>query len=221
MSAIRTDTPGVWRTLFARAMQLIDDLARQTGGIPFWTFGGGTVLMLRYRHRQSKDIDIFFPDPQSLAYLNPRNGGLAETLTKEYADSAGHLKLFFPEGEIDFVASPNLTIPGFDVVLVEDRNVRIETATEIIAKKLWHRGDHVKARDLFDFCVVIENSPKELGIASEFLLRHRSVFLRQITERESILRTQFDEIDALDYRRSFDECAELATQFLSELTRHN
>lgn len=39
---------------------------------PFWTFGGGTVLMLRYGHRVSKDIDIFVPNPQYLGYVNPR-----------------------------------------------------------------------------------------------------------------------------------------------------
>lgn len=214
MSTIRTDVPGAWRTLFARAMQLIDDLEQRAGGSPFWTLGGGTVLMLRYRHRQSKDIDIFFPDPQSLTYLNPRHGGLAESLTTEYADSAEHVKLFFPEGEIDFVASPNLTNPGFEMITVEKRQIRLETAIEIIAKKMWHRGNEAKARDLFDLCVVIEHSRDELGTASEFLLRNRSGFLRQIKERHSILRTQFDEIDALDYHRTFDECVELAREYL-------
>lgn len=198
-------------------MQLIDDLEQRAGHAAFWTFGGGTVLMLRYRHRQSKDIDIFFPDPQSLAYLNPKHGGLAESLTTEYADSADHLKLFFPEGEIDFVAAPNLTNPGFEVATVEKRDIRLETAIEIIAKKMWHRGNEAKARDLFDLCVVIENSRDELGAAREFLLRNRSSFLRQLKERHNILRTQFNEIDVLDYRRTFDECVELATGYLSGL----
>ncbi|MGN8084339.1 nucleotidyl transferase AbiEii/AbiGii toxin family protein, partial [Variovorax sp. 22077] len=50
------------RKPFARALALIDEITRY-GGIadPFWTFGGGTVLMFRYRHRLSKDIDIFVP----------------------------------------------------------------------------------------------------------------------------------------------------------------
>jgi predicted nucleotidyltransferase component of viral defense system len=30
-----------------------------------WTFGGGTILMLRYDHRFSKDIDLFVPDPNT------------------------------------------------------------------------------------------------------------------------------------------------------------
>ena len=85
MDKIRTDIPGAWRTLFARAMQLIDELEQRTGHAPFWTLGGGTVLMLRYRHRQSKDIDIFFPDPRSpIAFLSesPRRRGTGEMKPK-------------------------------------------------------------------------------------------------------------------------------------------
>ena len=58
---------GAWESLLPRALMLTDDISKY-GGIadPFWTFGGGTVLMFRYRHRLSKDIDIFVPDPQYL-----------------------------------------------------------------------------------------------------------------------------------------------------------
>ncbi|MDB5771167.1 MAG: hypothetical protein JWM42_1541 [Burkholderia sp.] len=56
----------VWEILFSKALTLIDEVHRHGTKDPFWTFGGGTVLMLRYNHRMSKDIDIFVPDPQSL-----------------------------------------------------------------------------------------------------------------------------------------------------------
>lgn len=214
LGGLRYNVPGAWRTLFTKALQLIDDLEQRAGKAPFWTFGGGTVLMLRYRHRQSKDIDIFFPDPQSLAYLNPRNGGLAESLTTEYAESADHVKLFFSEGEIDFVASPNLTQPGFELATVEKREIRVETAVEIIAKKMWHRGNEAKARDLFDLCVVIEHSRDKLVTAGKYLLMNRGAFLQQLSERHEILRTQFNQIDALDYHRSFDDCVKLARDYL-------
>lgn len=64
---------GPWEVLFQRALRLVDDIQRH-GGLadPFWTFGGGTVLMFRYGHRLSKDIDIFVPDPQYLGYVTPR-----------------------------------------------------------------------------------------------------------------------------------------------------
>lgn len=63
---------GVWQKLLQHAFTLIDEISRH-GGIsnPTWTFGGGTVLMLRHQHRMSKDIDIFVPDPQyPMAFLH-------------------------------------------------------------------------------------------------------------------------------------------------------
>ena len=49
-----------WEALFRRALQILDS----TNGVirdGDWTFGGGTVLMRRYAHRFSKDVDIFVP----------------------------------------------------------------------------------------------------------------------------------------------------------------
>lgn len=101
---------GPWKSLFSRAVYLLDDL-RTKGGAqdPFWTFGGGTVLMLRYDHRASKDIDIFVADPQYLGYLTPRLSDKAAELTSHYVeDASSYVKLQFEEGEIDFVAAANL-----------------------------------------------------------------------------------------------------------------
>jgi len=54
---------GVWMNLLAHALRLVEVIDKHGINNPFWTFGGGTVLMLRYHHRVSKDIDIFVPDP--------------------------------------------------------------------------------------------------------------------------------------------------------------
>lgn len=95
----------VWETLFRRALRLIDSAAAV--GISFepWSFGGGTVLMRRHRHRFSKDIDIFVPDPQFLGYVSPRLNDTAESMTTDYVEQGNFVKLLFPEGEIDFIAS--------------------------------------------------------------------------------------------------------------------
>ena len=61
----------VWEILFAKALTLIDEIEKHGTKDPFWTFGGGTVLMLRYQHRKSKDIDIFVPDPSLSAISRP------------------------------------------------------------------------------------------------------------------------------------------------------
>lgn len=74
-----------------------------------WTFGGGTVLMLRIGHRQSKDIDLFVPDPQYLGYVNPRLSDVAESVSADYEEAAEYIKLFLREGEIDVVVGSSLT----------------------------------------------------------------------------------------------------------------
>lgn len=53
----------------AHAFTLVDEIARHGICHLFWTFGGGTVLMLRHGHRLSKDIDIFAPDALQTAAL--------------------------------------------------------------------------------------------------------------------------------------------------------
>lgn len=65
---------GVWRGLLKHAYSLVDEITTHGIQNPLGTFGGGTVLMLRYRHRLSKDIDIFVPDPQYLGFVSPRLG---------------------------------------------------------------------------------------------------------------------------------------------------
>ena len=127
---------GPWEVLFQRALLLVDDIQRH-GGLadPFWTFGGGTVLMFRYGHRLSKDIDIFVPDPQYLGYVTPRLSDTAASLTEEYTEMPGSfVKLQFEEGEIDFVAAPNLTDAAWERWEIQGRPVRVETAAEVIAK---------------------------------------------------------------------------------------
>lgn len=81
---------GPWEKLFPRALALIDEISRY-GGIkdPFWTLGGGTVLMFRYHHRMSKDIDIFVPDPQYLGFVTPRLSDTAADLTQDCAEQPG------------------------------------------------------------------------------------------------------------------------------------
>ena len=208
---------GPWKTLLAHALRLVDEIGAHGTSDPFWTLGGGTVLMLRYEHRRSKDIDIFVPDPQYLGFVSPRLSTVAEEVSADYVEGAGYVKLIRPEGEIDFVASSNLTASPFETWTLLRRRIRVETAAEIIAKKLWHRGHQVTARDLFDLSLVIERDPRPLTAAAAYLVRHRVAFVEQLSDRAAVLRAQFDAIDALRYRPTFDEAARRATTFLAAL----
>lgn len=208
---------GPWRGLLTHAIALMDDIAARGIADPHWTLGGGTVLMLRHGHRHSKDIDVFVPDRQYLGYLTPRLSDLADRLVDDYVESPTHVKLLLPEGEIDFVVSVPLTRHPFDVWRLQGRAVRVETAAEIVAKKLWHRGDTATARDLFDLSMVIEREPQALLAAARWLVRHREAFLAQLSSRERVLQAQFEAIDALSYRPSWKEAVDRASAFLGGL----
>ncbi len=208
---------GVWQGLLQHAFVLVEEIAAHGLKDPFWTFGGGTVLMLRYRHRMSKDIDIFVPDPQYLGYVSPRLSDVAEAVSDKYVEGPGYIKLLLPQGEIDFVASPNLTSDPFERWELLGRQVKVETSAEIVAKKLWHRGDRATARDLFDLALVIEREPLALAQASTFLTRHRDEFLRQVDQRKVVLKAQFEAIDTLSYQPSYEQAAESVAAFLLSL----
>jgi Nucleotidyl transferase AbiEii toxin, Type IV TA system len=83
---------GVWQDLLLHAYTLTDQVAKYGIRDPVWTFGGGTVLMLRHRHRVSKDIDIFVPDPQYLGFVSPRLSDVAESVTQDYIEGPGYVK---------------------------------------------------------------------------------------------------------------------------------
>jgi hypothetical protein len=210
---------GNWEKLLHRVPILLNDVVKY-GGVsdPFWTLGGGTVLMLRYHHRLSNDIDIFVPDPQYLGFVTPRLSDTAADLTENYEEQpSAFVKLLFEEGEIDFVASPNLLPNSWENWNIGGTMVKVETASEIIAKKMFHRGDRVTARDLFDLALVIEREPKQLLTAAQFLLRHREAFLAQIRQPHASLRTAFNNIATLEYTPSFDHCVAVANDFLGGL----
>ena len=84
---------------------------------------------------------------------------------------------------------------------------------------MYHRGDHVTARDLFDLALalVIEREPQQLLAAKPFLLRHRNAFPTQIRQPHTSLRATFEAIATLDSTPSFDHCASVADGFLDGL----
>lgn len=204
----------IWESLFRRALELLES-AREVGvSLDDWSFGGGTVLMRRHHHRFSKDIDIFVPDPQYLGYLTPRLSSKAESMTHNYEEGGISLKLYFPEGEIDFVASTPLTEKPFVIETLFDREVRVETSREIVAKKIWHRGVEFTARDVFDLAMIIEKEPKALEGIRPILQDRRGVVLERIASQNTALREAFAALEVLNYRRSFDECVDIVRKSL-------
>lgn len=195
--AFDAETPGTWRSLFINALTLMKDMRAHTQADAIWTFGGGTVLMLRHRHRLSKDIDLFVPNPQYLGFVNPRLSDVAAAISDNYVEAMEYVKLILPDGEIDIVSAHNLTSQPWTLETIMGEQVRVETDVEIVAKKMWHRGHQATARDLFDLTLVIKTDAVAVAREAKWLVRHRELFLQQIKKRRDVLQTTFEAIARL------------------------
>jgi hypothetical protein len=123
--------------------------------------GGGTALMIHIGHRISKDIDAFIDDPQYLSFLTPRLAAENVWACEAYEESANHLRIVFPEGEIDFIVAAMITdLPNepksvdLSEIGVNGCEVEVEHPVETAIKKLAYRGSMLKVRDIFDISVV-------------------------------------------------------------------
>jgi hypothetical protein len=58
-----------WARLIRVACSLIRQVNSNDSIIVDWTFGGGTAMMIQIGHRESRDIDIFLSDAQTLPFL--------------------------------------------------------------------------------------------------------------------------------------------------------
>lgn len=210
--------PGLWAELFKAAISLTDHLETVIER-PIWTFGGGTVLMLRLNHRHSRDIDLFVPDPQYLGYVTPRLSDAAEGLTTDYVEAAEYVKLLMPTGEIDVVVGQPLTEQPWEVVPFRGRNILVETNAEIVAKKMHHRGNQAKARDLFDLCAVADLDPAAIDQAAPFFTRHGKAFIARLKANAGYAEEEFAQIQRIDYKRPFEECLMLAESIMDAATK--
>jgi hypothetical protein len=210
---------GPWKSLLEKTFWLMDAIKSDGYTLPRWSLGGGTVLMFYYAHRKSKDIDIFVPDPQFLGYVNPRLGGRGEEVTADYRDGTEFVKLFLPEGEIDFVASSTLTENPFAEYEVLGRKVLLETPIEIVAKKLWYRGDRATPRDLLDLALVIEHHYSEILVHSNVFAKNIEAFTEQCSSRRAIMLPVFEEIEKIEFSLGFDECLDRANKLKTDLLK--
>ena len=124
-----------------------------------WTLGGGTVLAFSIQHRESHDVDIFFDDPQLLSYVSPKFSGDEA----HYAEAANFIKLYRSYGEIDFILAPRLlhSLP-LGTLHFDGISVPCEHPLEIVAKKLYYRGNDFTVRDWFDLAAVVERYKVDL-----------------------------------------------------------
>ncbi|WP_022846166.1 nucleotidyl transferase AbiEii/AbiGii toxin family protein [Desulfurobacterium sp. TC5-1] len=173
----------------------------KTAGIPYneWSFGGGSALMFRYWHRESKDVDIFLTNPQYITMLSPRLNEYAESIATDYKESSVFIKILVENREIDFIVAPNLS-GKLPVKKTLDSNMEIfvEQPEEILVKKFFYRTESLKIRDFLDAYIVLKDPLKTEStrlIFRNFLkrkeetLRKRAAYLQKVVKSEGILNT--------------------------------
>jgi len=111
------------------------------------------------------------------------------------------------------VASAPLTQDPYRKEILLGREIQVETASEIMAKKVWHRGAQFTARDIFDLAMVLDIEPDVLEAIAPILRDRRDAILKRIEEGEG-LRESFEALEVLEYRKSFDECVALTRKAL-------
>jgi len=190
--------PVSWRLEILNLLNKAIGCLREVG-IPDneWSFGGGSALMFRYWHRESKDIDIFLTDPQYLTMLSPRLNDYAESIATDYQEASNFVKISVGDREIDFIVAPNLsgTLPVKEK-LSPDIEILVEQPEEILAKKFFYRTESLKIRDFLDAYIVLKDPEKaervksvlkELLKGKEQVLRDRGVYLQEAVRSKGIL----------------------------------
>lgn len=147
--------PTRWQELLRLALPALEhvfgpDLAASD---PDWTLGGGTAIAIELDHRVSYDIDIFLQRGRLKAFT-PADNPAARRISDRYQWPGHYLKYERPEGEIDFLSAVLQTDPGFAVREIDGHLVAVETAEEVIVKKIRYRSERFTARDVFDLAAV-------------------------------------------------------------------
>ncbi|MBE9558799.1 MAG: nucleotidyl transferase AbiEii/AbiGii toxin family protein [Proteobacteria bacterium] len=150
-----------WSRLLTLALEALDTLPPAT----HWTWGGGTALAFRLDHRISFDIDIFLTDAEAMRLLSPQRNPTMRAITDKWQEPGHYLKLQRDEGEIDFIVSALRTEPGYRAWTFDGRDLPLETAAEVLAKKLHWRGSRELARDVFDMAAAWRLDPGSLAEA--------------------------------------------------------
>jgi hypothetical protein len=154
--------------------------------------------------------------PQYLSYLDPALNDAVEALTPRHLKGAGYLRLYFPEGEVDFIAAAPVTDKPLVLETVLARRVQVDTSIEILGKKIRYRAADLTARDLFDFALVAQKHPRDIAKIDAVLRERRGAVLERLSSSEKTLRTTFAALDVLDFRPSYDDCVGILKKALAK-----
>ena len=166
----RLSLPEPARDIFRRACRILDEcLTPHTPGGEGWRIGGGTILAARWRHRNSRDIDLLVHPHTETALLQPEvNPEIARLLGEAGAErsSFGRLsEIYFRTGRIEILAAQPTPRVGHHRAVVEGYPATTLASSQILTAKMLNRSLRAPVRDLYDFAVARRTDPRALAIA--------------------------------------------------------
>ena len=178
-----------WKALLTPCFAVIDEVIREHE-VPFpIQIGGGSMLLRRYGHRRSRDLDLFVSDTQLVRWCSPRFNEAAADLFPDYGEDAVTTKLIVGMQEIDIIACPPIILEGaVEEEELLSRRVLIERPREILAKKIVYRGRLFQPRDIFDLACVAQAEPEEAAAVLPWLSpAHLLDLTKRLDEIEPVL----------------------------------
>lgn len=177
-----------WKSLLPFCFRVVDEVTRERGVDFPIRIGGGSMLLRRYGHRKSMDLDLFVTDAQLVRWCSPRSNEAALDLFPDYSEEANAVKLVTGMQEIDVIAvAPILAEDAVDEVMIEGRKIIVERPREILAKKIIYRGRTFLVRDMFDLACVAAKEPEEVAaILPALTLTHLDDLDARLRELEPI-----------------------------------
>ena len=180
-----------WKGVLRSAFSIFRGFEIQGYGTPPFSLGGGTVLMFRWKHRLSKDVDFFGYDAQWITMLSPRLNDDTRAVAVDYLEQANGLKIILPHGDIDFIVSGDvLNSLERERGHFEGREFTMDPSAEILAKKMFYRAASFKARDVYDMSAALDLDGEAARAAIQAakpkyeVLKRRLLTLAEVPEAE-------------------------------------
>jgi hypothetical protein len=144
-----------WKSLLSFCFAVVDAVVRDHKVDFPIEIGGDSMLLRRYRHRRSKDLDLFVSDVRLARWCSPRFNETAADLFVDYGEEATAVKLITGMQEVDIIAAaPVVLEDAAEPAILSGRDVLVERPREILAKKIVSRGRTFQPRDVFDLACV-------------------------------------------------------------------
>lgn len=193
------------------------------------TLGGGTALAGYYwNHRYSTDIDIFIYDKENKTYLLKPSNWSDETKANMADIGYGGI---FKHNDIytEIFIDNDSKIQFFDVVKKSKNpykmtslwgiDLMIDSIEEIIAKKIFFRGDKGNSRDIFDIAVAFHQIP---DLLTKTLLKKEKIQalyenIASINSSDQLFNLYLEEIKIMQPNSDFHQIANYAIPYLTAL----